>query len=152
MYVELPLRVRFAEVDAGGFVYHAHYVPWLELGRHELLRALGVSYAELAARRLHLIVARLDITYRKPTAYDERLRLQIAAAPLGPGKSHFDYRLRRDDQLVLEAASDHGWVNAELRAVSLKRAAPDLFARLERGLAQDDGAGFAGRLLPPATA
>lgn len=51
--------------------HHAAYIPWLEIGRTELLRASGVTYRELEAAGVFLVVVKLEVRYRKPIVYDD---------------------------------------------------------------------------------
>lgn len=58
-----------------GVAHHASYAPWLEMARTELLRTSGVSYAQLEAAGVFLVVARLAISYHRPARYDDLLRI-----------------------------------------------------------------------------
>ncbi len=54
-----------------GVVHHASYVPWLEIGRTELLRGSGISYKTLEERGVFLVIVKLDVKYRRPVLYDD---------------------------------------------------------------------------------
>jgi acyl-CoA thioester hydrolase len=54
-----------------GVVHHASYVPWLEIGRTELLRTSGISYKTLEERGVFLVIVKLDVKYRRPVLYDD---------------------------------------------------------------------------------
>ena len=58
-----------------GVAHHASFVPWLEMGRTELLRASGVTYAQLEAAGVFLVVAKLDLRFRRPARYDDLLEI-----------------------------------------------------------------------------
>ena len=73
-----PIRVRYAETDAMGIVHHAVYPVWMELGRSDLLRQLGESYAQWEARGIRMSVAGLSVIYRAPARYR---RTHIGADP-----------------------------------------------------------------------
>lgn len=68
---EVTLRVRYCECDPMGVVHHAAYVPWLEMGRTELLRTAGVSYAELESAGVFLVIVKLECRYKRPARYDD---------------------------------------------------------------------------------
>lgn len=70
------LRVRYSECDPMGVVHHAAYAPWLEIGRTDLLRAAGVSYATLESRGVLLVVVSLEIRYRRPVLYDDTVEIR----------------------------------------------------------------------------
>lgn len=65
------LRVRYCECDPMNVAHHAAYVPWLEIGRTELLRECGVTYRAMEAAGVFLVVVKLDLRYRKPILYDD---------------------------------------------------------------------------------
>ena len=69
---ETTVRVRYAETDQMGVVYHSNYIIWLEVGRVELLRQLGFSYQEMEAEGLHLPVVEVKCRYKHPARYDDK--------------------------------------------------------------------------------
>lgn len=72
----LAVRVRYCECDPMGVAHHAAYAPWLEMARTEMLRAGGVTYAQLERAGVHLVVARLEISYRRPVYYDDQVEIR----------------------------------------------------------------------------
>ena len=70
------VRARYCECDPMGVVHHAAYIPWLELGRTELLREAGVSYAQIEAAGYYLVVAQLECSYRRPGRYDDLVEVR----------------------------------------------------------------------------
>jgi acyl-CoA thioester hydrolase len=72
----LSLRVRYCECDPMGVVHHASYWPWLEMGRTELLRQSGVSYAQLEAEGVFLVIVEIAGKYRRPGRYDDLLEVR----------------------------------------------------------------------------
>ena len=73
---EISIRARYAETDAMGVVHHASYVVWLEQGRTELLRALGVSYRELEATGFFVVLSDLRVRYHASARYDDLILLR----------------------------------------------------------------------------
>jgi acyl-CoA thioester hydrolase len=59
-----------------GVAHHAAYIPWLEIGRTELLRASGVSYADLERHGIFLVITKLDMKYRRPIFYDDLVEVR----------------------------------------------------------------------------
>ena len=59
-----------------GVAHHASYIPWLEMGRTELLRDSGITYAQLEAAGTLLVIVRLDVRYRRPCRYDDLLEIR----------------------------------------------------------------------------
>lgn len=72
---EVEFRVRYAETDRMGVVYHANYLVWCEVGRTELIRELGRSYAALEADGVVLAVADASLRYHASARYDDRIRV-----------------------------------------------------------------------------
>jgi acyl-CoA thioester hydrolase len=70
------LRVRYCECDPMGVAHHASYVPWLEIGRTELLRGSGTSYAALEAAGVLLVIVKLDMRYRRSARYDDLVEVR----------------------------------------------------------------------------
>jgi acyl-CoA thioester hydrolase len=61
-----------------GVAHHASFVPWLEMGRTELLRASGVTYAQLEAAGVFLVITKLDLRFRRPARYDDLLQVRTS--------------------------------------------------------------------------
>jgi len=98
----IEIRVRYCECDPMGVVHHTVYPVWFEMGRTELLRARGGSYAQMEADGLLLAVTRLEVRYRKPARYDELLTLQTTLRDVGHVKIEHTYRLLRgSEELVV---------------------------------------------------
>ncbi|MDX2131977.1 MAG: thioesterase family protein [Planctomycetota bacterium] len=89
----LRLRVRYVECDPMGVAHHAAYVPWLEAARTELLRTSGVSYAQLEALGVFLVVVKLDVRYRRPVLYDDIVEVRTRVRGAGRVKIEHEYDL-----------------------------------------------------------
>ena len=95
---ELRLRVRYPECDPMGLAHHGSYPAWLEMGRTELLRQAGVSYADLERAGVFLVITRLDIRYRAPARYDDQLLLLTRVAGGRRARIDHEYELWLDQQ------------------------------------------------------
>ena len=74
----LPIRVYYEDTDAGGIVYHANYLRWMERVRTEWLRALGAQHGALAAREgVQFVVSELEIRYLRPARLDDLLTVDL---------------------------------------------------------------------------
>lgn len=79
-----PVRVYWEDTDAGGIVYYANYLKFMERARTEWLRALGCDQAGVRARyRLQFVVARADVEFRRPARFDDRLDVDVRVLALG---------------------------------------------------------------------
>lgn len=101
----LEIRVRYAEVDAMGYLHHARYLVYFEMGRTELLRINGLRYRDFEEQGLFYVVARLSCRYRAPARYDDLLELTTRTTRLSPVRVDHAYELRRDGRLLAEAES-----------------------------------------------
>lgn len=93
----LPVRVYYEDTDAGGVVYYANYLKYLERARTEWLRAAGFDQGELAATRNLLFTVRsLEIDYRAPARLDDRLEVEARVVRLGRASIDFAQAVVRD--------------------------------------------------------
>ena len=85
-----------------GVAYYANYFVWFEIGRTELLRALGTTYRQLEADGVRLPVIEAHCEYRRPARYDDDLGIATTGSLLSPVRIEFQYEVaRRDDKAVL---------------------------------------------------
>lgn len=100
----LPLRVYYEDTDTAGVVYYAGYLRFLERGRTEWLRALGVEQFQLAqATGLAFAVRSLNIEYLKPARLDDVLTVVTELESLGRAQVMFAQRVERAGELLVEA-------------------------------------------------
>lgn len=87
----VEFRVRYAETDAMGFVYHTHYLVWCEVGRTSLLRDLGASYADLERDGFFLAVSAAQVRYHAPARYDDLIHVHTRLSQVRSRGVVFDY-------------------------------------------------------------
>ena len=78
-----------------GVVHHAAFIPWLEMGRTELLRDAGVSYAQLEAAGVFLVIVKLGCSYRRPGRYDDLLEVRTRVVGGSRVKIRHEYEVVR---------------------------------------------------------
>jgi acyl-CoA thioester hydrolase len=100
---ETKLRVRYAETDKMGVVYHSNYVIWFEVGRVELLRQLGFEYSSMEKEDgCHIPVVDLRVRYKAPALYDDEIVIRTRLANVRNSLLHFAYEvLRAGDRTLL---------------------------------------------------
>ena len=104
---EISLRVRYGETDQMGVVYHGNYPQYLELGRVEWLRSLGISYKNMEENGCFLPVISLRILYKKPAVYDEQLRVITRLKKIPTVRIEFEYEIRSETgDLLVTAETD----------------------------------------------
>lgn len=113
MHTTHSLRVRYAETDQMGVVYHANYLVWFEMGRVELLRSLGFTYREMESDAGCILpVADIHCRYRLPARYDDLLVVETRPLLVRSALVKFAYRLLRSEDsgattVLAEAESTH---------------------------------------------
>jgi len=117
----LNLRVYYEDTDAGGVVYYANYARYLERGRTEWLRALGLEHTSLAATAQCLfVVTRLNMHYRKPARLDDLLTLHTRVAQAQRASLEFAQSVTRGADLLCEGTVRVACVHAQtLRPTAL---------------------------------
>lgn len=91
-----PVRVYWEDTDAGGVVYYANYLRFMERARSEWLRALGIDQATLAREeRLQFVVVEAQLRYRMPARYDDQLRVSASLTEWRGASLKFDQEVRR---------------------------------------------------------
>lgn len=98
---EFTVRVRYAETDQMGVVYHGNYAQYFEMGRVEWLRNLGVSYKWMEENGVMLPVVSLEMNYKKPARYDDVLRVKTVLKSQNSVKIEFDYEIYNEQNELL---------------------------------------------------
>ena len=111
----IDFRVRYAETDQMGVVYHANYLVWCELGRTEFIRTLGVTYAELERQGVQLAVSEASIRFHAGARYDDMIRVATTLSSVRSRMVTFDYDVR-------EVESGKRLVTAQTTLIRLDRA------------------------------
>jgi acyl-CoA thioester hydrolase len=93
----VDVRVRYAETDQMGVVYHSHYLVWCEIGRTDHIRTLGVSYRDMEAAGITLAVAEASIRFHAPARYDDLVRVWTTLSAVTSRTVTFDYTIRNAD-------------------------------------------------------
>lgn len=108
------MRVYYQDTDAGGVVFHATYLHFLERARMEWMRARGFDARELASRfRLVFIVRQLQIAYVKPALLDDLVSVSAAVEKMGHAQLTFTQEVRRDGETLVRATVNVACVGAE---------------------------------------
>jgi acyl-CoA thioester hydrolase len=128
---EVRLRVRYAETDQMGVVYHANHLIWFEVGRVEFLRQLGFSYRDIE-KEDECFIAVVDVRcrYKAPTHYDDEVIVRTHLKNVRESLVHFGYELVRasDAVLLAEGETTHVVTDANMK----KRAIPEKYAKAFR--------------------
>lgn len=109
---EASLRVRFAETDDMGIVHHASYLLYFEVGRVELTRQAGASYADLEAGGHSLALSEIEIRYAAPAHFDQMLTVRTQVKAIRSRSITLTYE-------ILDADTSQLLVNGTTRQVCL---------------------------------
>src|SRR5689334_1187917 len=101
----IQIRVRYPEVDGMGYLHHSRYLQYFEMGRVELLRSLGHSYAEMEKNGVMFVVVKAEIRYKAPARYDDELTLLTRLVKKTHVRLDHTYDLRRGDTSLAEGAT-----------------------------------------------
>ena len=115
----IQIRVRYPEVDAMGLLHHSRFLQYFEKGRIELLRTIGISYADLERQGIFFAVIKVEVRYKAPARYDEELTLTTRVTRQTHVRIDHAYELRRGETLLAEATTTIACIDrqGELRQI-----------------------------------
>jgi|SRR5579871_5426933 len=119
---ETRFRVRYAETDQMGVVYYANYLIWMELGRAELCRAIGIRYKDMEEQDgVRLAVVDVQCRYHYPARYDEEIAVQTCISAATRRMVEFSYEIRESSQSrrLASGKTRHIFLDCEMKPVKL---------------------------------
>jgi len=109
------VRVYFEDTDSGGVVYHANYLKFMERGRTEWLRGIGLDQAELKLKdNIMFVVAKLDIQYKRPAKFNDELMVMTSLEKIGASTIFITQEILRDNYLITSARVEIACINSKL--------------------------------------
>jgi acyl-CoA thioester hydrolase len=135
MTAETRVRVRYAETDQMGVVYHANYLVWFEVGRVEFIRQMGLDYRSMEKEEDAMIaVVEARARYKAPARYDDELIVRTTLSGVRGSIVHFRYAVVRaaDDLLLCEGETVHLVVGRDMK----RREMPERYAKKFRAMLQ----------------
>ncbi len=129
------LRVRYADVDQMGWVYYANYLRWFEVGRAEMLRAMGRTYREVEAGGTLLPVLEAHCRYFEGARYDDLVTIETGVAELHRASVRFGYRVSReaDGRPLAVGSTLHCFLDRQGRAGRPSEELRELLERAPQG-------------------
>ena len=132
-HAEARLRGRYAETDQMGVVYHANYLVWFEVGRVELMRALGLEY-KLLEQDFGCMIAVVEAKarYRAPARYDDEVAVRTSLAAMRGPVLKMEYQVVRvsDSTLLCEGETMHVVVDRSMKKRMLPAPYAEAFVAL----------------------
>lgn len=121
-YSEVRIRVRYAETDQMGVVYHSNYLVWMEMGRVELCRARGVRYRDMEQDDgILLAVAEANCRFQFPARYDDEVVVRTSVARASTRLLTFQYEIREveSQRMLATGFTKHIFCDRELKPCRL---------------------------------
>lgn len=118
---EVEFRVRYAETDQMKVVYHANYLIWCEVGRTDLIRRLGTSYAELEKQGVALAVVDASLRYHAAAKYEDIIRVRTVLTEARSRSVTFEYTIENAETGVrlVTASTTLASINGEGKLVAM---------------------------------
>jgi acyl-CoA thioester hydrolase len=138
MMAEARVRVRYAETDQMGVVYHANYLVWFEVGRVEFIRQMGLDYRSMEQDENAMIaVVEATARYKAPARYDDELIVRTTLAGVRGSIVRFRYAVVRvaDELLLCEGETVHLVVDRDMK----RREMPERYAQQFQSLLHGPG-------------
>lgn len=109
----IPVRIYYEDTDAGGVVYHANYVKYLERARTDWLRAMGYEQDVLAAQEgVMFVVHSMQLDFLKPARFNESIQVSAAIAEYGKASLLFRQQIMRDAETLCHAEVKVAYLDA----------------------------------------
>ena len=112
-------RVRYGDTDKMGFVYHANYFRWFEVGRSEMFRSMGIPYKSIESKGFFLPLSEMHCKFNAPSQYDDILVIETSLDLHYRAGMKFDYQIfsENGDKLLVSGYTKHACVNSGGRVV-----------------------------------
>jgi acyl-CoA thioester hydrolase len=139
-YAEAQVRVRYAETDQMGVVYHANYLVWFEVGRVEFIRQLGLDYKSMEEDGAMIAVAEATARYKAPARYDDELIVRTSLAGVRGPIVRFRYVVVRpaDEVVLCEGETVHFVVGRDMKRREMPAKYAERFAAVMHRLVTKD--------------
>jgi acyl-CoA thioester hydrolase len=115
---QIPIRVRYGETDQMGVVHHGNYALYIEMGRIEWLRKLGISYKKMEEEGIMLPVISMQLNFKKSARYDDVIKVKTELKKMPTATIEFDYEITNENDEIITTA------NTVLAFIDIKRNKP----------------------------
>ncbi|AAK25196.1 tol-pal system-associated acyl-CoA thioesterase [Caulobacter vibrioides] len=132
---QLPVRIYYEDTDFTGIVYHANYLRYLERGRSDFFRAVGISHTELAKQDTGFAVIRMELDFKRAARIDDALLVRTLFERAEGVRLHVRQTITRGDEVLFEATVVAVCISLSGRP---RRPTPDMLAKLSPWLIPTD--------------
>ncbi len=132
---QLPVRIYYEDTDFTGIVYHANYLRYLERGRSDFFRAVGISHSELAQQDTGFAVIRMELDFKRAARIDDALVVRTLYERVEGVRLYVHQRITRGDEVLLDAQAVAVCISLSGRP---RRPTPEMLAKLAPWLRPED--------------
>ena len=111
----IEIKVRYCETDQMGLVHHGSYINYFEEARIAWISNLGFSYSEMEKSGIILPVSKLNVSYLKPSYFDDDLVVSVELTELPTSRLIFDYTIKNKDEVVVTGTTVLAFLNKETK-------------------------------------
>ena len=111
----IKIKVRYCETDQMGLVHHGSYINYFEEARIAWISNLGFSYSEMEKSGIILPVSKLNVSYLKPSYFDDDLVVSVELTELPTSRLIFDYTIKNKDEVVVTGTTVLAFLNKETK-------------------------------------
>lgn len=123
---ETKTKVRYAETDQMGVVYHANYLVWFELGRAAVLDALNLDYVKMEKEGFVSPVLKVEASFLSPARYGEEVVIKTWVREYDGLRTTYAYEISANGRVCVTGSSVHVCVRTDdFRPVSVRRSLPE---------------------------
>lgn len=137
---ETTVRVRYAETDQMGIVYHANYLVWMEVARVDFCTSMGFRYRDMEqADGVFIAVVEANCRYLRPARFDDDVVIKASMTAANQRMVEFGYEMRREGELLATGLTKHMFVNSEMSVVRLPERYWSMFGLGKRDMIEVQG-------------
>ena len=127
----ITIRVRYGDTDKMGYVYHANYFRWFEVGRSEMFRSLGIPYKSIESKGFFLPVSEMHCKFNGPSQYDDILLIETSIDKRYRAGMKFDYQIFSENgkKRLANGYTKHACMDTNGRVVRPPKFLMDIIAK-----------------------
>ena len=127
----ITIRVRYGDTDKMGYVYHANYFRWFEIGRSEMFRSLGIPYKSIESKGFFLPVSEMHCKFNGPSQYDDILLIETSIDKRYRAGMKFDYQIFSENgkKRLANGYTKHACMDTNGRVVRPPKFLMDIIAK-----------------------
>lgn len=132
--IDTCLKVRYAETDQMGVVYHANYLIWFEVGRAEYFKVKGCPYVDLEKQGIYFPVIEALCQYRVSARYGDEIIIKTDVEYVKPTRIKLVYTVirERDEKILAEGYTVHAFVSKKGKPLNIRKSHPEVWSKIRQ--------------------